>query len=93
MVIKIRFVNIFDGYQFSEVLIFMRKKILDKLQLTGWNLGQVFDFRSSFKCAMHLLCYEAKQPNLKLNTCPKQLLGSLPIAFGLPDKMDGYIAF
>ncbi len=27
---------------------------------------------------MHLCCYEAKRPNLKLQTRPKQLLGSLP---------------
>jgi hypothetical protein len=25
-----------------------------------------------------------EQPNLKLKTCPKQLLGSLPLAFMLP---------
>jgi hypothetical protein len=31
-----------------------------------------------------LFIYEAKQPNLKLKTQPKQLLGSLPIAFALP---------
>jgi len=36
---------------------------------------------------MHLFCYEAKQPNLKLKTWPKQLLGSLPIAFVLPAVM------
>ncbi len=29
-------------------------------------------------CAMHLCCYEAKRPNLKLQTRPKQLLVSLP---------------
>jgi hypothetical protein len=33
---------------------------------------------------MHLFCYEAKQPNLKLKTRPKQLLGYLPLAFALP---------
>ncbi len=35
-------------------------------------------------CAMHLFCYEAKQPNLKLKTRAKQLLGALPLAFELP---------
>jgi len=34
--------------------------------------------------AMNLFCYEAKQRNLKLKTRPKQLLGSLPLAFALP---------
>jgi hypothetical protein len=33
---------------------------------------------------MHLFCHEAKQPNLKLKTRPKQLLGSLLLAFALP---------
>jgi hypothetical protein len=31
-----------------------------------------------------LFFYEAKQPNLKLKTWTKQLLGYLPIAFALP---------
>jgi len=35
-------------------------------------------------CAKHLFCYEAKQPNLKLKTQPKQVLGYLPMAFALP---------
>ncbi len=38
---------------------------------------------------MHLLCYEAKQPNLKMKTRPKQLLGSLPLAFALPVQQTG----
>jgi hypothetical protein len=32
---------------------------------------------------MNLFCYEAKQPNLKLKTRPKQLIGSLLLAFVL----------
>jgi hypothetical protein len=59
------------------------KLIMDKLQLTGQNLGGVFNSRSGCMCAMHLCFYEAKQPNLKLKTWPKQLLGSLPITFAL----------
>jgi hypothetical protein len=37
---------------------------------------------------MHLCCYEAKQPNLKLKT---QLLGSLLLAFALPVQATGYV--
>ncbi len=59
---------------------------MDKLQLAGQNLGQVFNSRSGCMCAMHLCCYEAKRPNLKLQTCPKQLLGSLMWAFALPNQ-------
>ena len=33
---------------------------------------------------MYLFCYEAKQPNLKLKTRPKQLLGYYLLAFALP---------
>jgi hypothetical protein len=56
---------------------------MDKLQLTGQNLGRVFNCRSGCMGALHLCCYEAKRPNLKLKTQPKQLLGSLPLAFVL----------
>ncbi len=49
----------------------------DKLQLTGQNLGQVFNPISGCLWAMRLWCHEAKWPNLKLKTQPKQLLGYL----------------
>ncbi len=58
---------------------------MDKLQLTGQNLGWVFNFTSDW-IFMYLFCYEAKQPNLKLKTRPKQHLGYLPFAFALPDE-------
>ncbi len=57
---------------------------MDKLQLTGQNLGRVFNSRSDCMSAMHLFFYEAKQLYLKLKTQPKQLLGYFPLAFGLP---------
>jgi len=59
---------------------------MDKLQLTGRNLGQVFKFRSGHLHAMHLWCYQVKQPNLKLKPHPKQLLGSLPLDIALPAR-------
>jgi hypothetical protein len=52
---------------------------MDKLQLTGRNLGRVFYFRSGHLYAMHFYCYQVKLPNLKLKTRPKQLLGSFPL--------------
>jgi len=55
---------------------------MDKIQLTGQNLGRVFNSRSDCKSPMHLFGYEAKQ--LKVKTRPKQLLGSLPLTFALP---------
>ncbi len=51
---------------------------MDKLQLMGLNPGRVFNSRSDWKFVMHFFCSEAKQPNLKMKTRPKQLLGSLP---------------
>jgi hypothetical protein len=54
---------------------------MDKLQLTGRNLGRVFNSRSGCMCALHLSGYKTKWPNLKLSTRPKQLLGYLPLAF------------
>jgi hypothetical protein len=67
------------------------KNGMDKLQLTGQNLGRVFNHKSVLMFAMHLFCYEAKQPNLNLKTRPKQLLGCLQLAFALPDSRDHII--
>jgi hypothetical protein len=55
-----------------------------KLQLTGQNLGRVFNFRNGHVHAAHFLCYGVKLPNLKLKTQPKQLLGYLPLDIVLP---------
>jgi hypothetical protein len=55
----------------------------DRLQLTGRNLGHVFNSRRGSMCAMRLCCCEGKRPNLKLNTRPELLLGSLPLALAL----------
>jgi hypothetical protein len=57
---------------------------MDKLKLTGQNLGQVFNSRLGHACIGHAIVHIANEPNLKLKTRPKQLLGSLPLAFALP---------
>jgi hypothetical protein len=49
--------------------------VIDKLQLAGQSLGQVFNCMYT----MQLPCYETKQHNLKL-----KLLGSLPFDIVLP---------
>jgi hypothetical protein len=56
---------------------------MDKLQLTGQNLGQVFNFRSGHLHAATFLVLSVKLPNLQLKTWPKQLLGYLPIVIAL----------
>jgi hypothetical protein len=57
---------------------------MDKLQLTGRNLGQVFNSRSGCVYAIQLHCFETKLPNLMLKPRPKQLLGYLPLDIALP---------
>jgi hypothetical protein len=59
-----------------------------KLQLTGQNLGRVFNFRNGRVHAVHFICNRVKLPNLKLKTRPKQLLGSLMLFFALPILAD-----
>ncbi len=59
--------------------------IMDVLQLTGPNLGRVFNSRSGCMCSMMpFYYYEAKRPHLKLKTWHKQLLGSLQLALAVP---------
>ncbi len=59
---------------------------MDKLQLTGRNMGRVFNFRNGRVHVVRFLCYGVKLPNLKLKTQPKQLLGLLPLDITLPQK-------
>ncbi len=43
----------------------LRLLIMDKLQLTRQNLGQVFIFRNGCAQAVNFLCYRVKPPNSK----------------------------
>jgi len=52
---------------------------MHKLQLTGRNLGPVFNSRNGSLYATHSCCYWSKRPDLELKTQPKQLLGYLPL--------------
>ncbi len=56
---------------------------IDKLKLTGRNLGQVFNSGLGCTCIGNAIAHITKHPNLKLKTQPKLLLGSLPLAFML----------
>jgi hypothetical protein len=66
---------------------------MDKLQLTGRNLCQVFNFKFGHLHAAHFWCYRVKLPNSKLKTCPKQLLVSLPLVIALPGPTLLYEAY
>jgi hypothetical protein len=59
---------------------------MEKLELTGQNLGRVFNFKCGHLHSAHLFCYMVKLRNLKLKTQPKQLLGSLPLDVALPKQ-------
>ncbi len=58
---------------------------MNKLKLTGQNLGRVFNSRLERVCIYCTSACMTKRPNIKLKTEPKQLLGSLPLAFALPE--------
>jgi hypothetical protein len=48
--------------------------------------GPAFNSRSGRVYTMlHLCCYELKRTNLKLKTCPKELLSLLPLETELPE--------
>jgi hypothetical protein len=57
---------------------------MDKLKLTGQNLGQVFNFRCVHACVPGASFTSPKLSSLKLKTRAKQVLGSLQLAFALP---------
>jgi len=50
---------------------------MDKLKLTGQNLGQSFNFRYVHARVPCTSCTTPKLPNLKLKFQPKQLEGSI----------------
>ncbi len=57
---------------------------MDKLQLTGRNLGRVFNFRFGHLRAEHFWCYQVKLPDLKLKTRPKQTSRFSPVSYCAP---------
>jgi hypothetical protein len=59
---------------------------MDKLKLTGQNLGRVFNFRSGRLHAATFLALSVKLPNLRMKTWPKQLLGFLMLIITLPNR-------
>jgi hypothetical protein len=69
--------------------VVQRTLTVDKLQLTGRNLGRVFNSRSVCMCVMQLLCFGTKLPKLMLKTQLKQLLGYLLYSIMLPALTEG----
>jgi len=57
---------------------------MDKLKLTGRNLGRVFNIRRSHLHAATFLVLSVQLPNLQLKTWPKQLLGYLLLDIAHP---------
>jgi hypothetical protein len=59
---------------------------MDKLHLTGQNLGWVFNFRNGRVHVVHFICYGIKLPNLKLKTWPIKVLVSLQLDIALTGR-------
>jgi hypothetical protein len=53
---------------------------MDKLKLTGGNLGRVFNSRLEHASICLVIACITKRPNLKLTTQSIRLLGYLPLA-------------
>ncbi len=62
------------------------RSVMDKLKLTGRNLGRVYNSKLRHAYAI-ALAYITNWPNVKLKTRPKPVLGSLPLAFALPGSV------
>jgi len=60
---------------------------MDKLWLTGQNLGRVFYSRSGCVRAVQLSCFETKRPSLKLKTRPKTTFKFSPITYRVTQNM------
>jgi hypothetical protein len=61
---------------------------MERLQLKGQSLGQVFNPRSVCVSVAHSCCYLAKRPNLKWKDRPKHASGPLLLDIALP--REGY---
>jgi len=61
-----------------------KRRLRDKLKLTGQNLGRVFNFRSGHLHAATFLESSVKLTNLEVKTLPKQLLVSHLLVIALP---------
>ena len=59
---------------------------MDKLKLTGQKPGRVFNFECGCVRLYIAFALITKQPHLKLKTRPKQIVGSVSLAFALPGK-------
>jgi hypothetical protein len=57
---------------------------MDKLKLTGQNWAEFSTLDEDVLVSPMKLLSSQKQPNLKLKTQPKQLLGYLLLAYALP---------
>jgi hypothetical protein len=63
---------------------------MDKLQLTGRNLGRIFNFKNGRVQVLRFLCYGVKLHKFKLKTRPKQPLGYLLLDIMLPAPYDSF---
>ncbi len=60
---------------------------VNKLRLTGRNIGRALKSRNVCLIIMHLFCRKSKLSNLKLTARHKQLFVSLPLDIALPPPL------
>ncbi len=73
-----------SGLHYEHVMILNdASRVVSEWCLAGQNLGWVFNFRYEHVWTTCTSYITTELPNLKWKTRPKQLLGSLPLAFAL----------
>jgi hypothetical protein len=63
---------------------------MDKLEVTGQNLGRVVNYQRGCVHTMQLHFFETKLPNLKLKTRSNKRTTSLTLDIGLPKYRHGF---
>ncbi len=64
--------------------LFLKSLFIDKLKITGLNQGRIINYRCGRATAKISTRSSSKQPNIKLKTQAKPVLGSPLLAFTLP---------
>jgi len=73
--------NSWGVVELSNILL---ASVMDKLQLTGQNLGRVFNFRFGHLHAEHFWCYQVKLPNLKVENSAQTASRFSPVSYHAP---------
>jgi hypothetical protein len=67
-----------------QSILVLEVQSMDKLKVTGLNLGHDFNSRLGRACIGRAIVHITKQPNLKLKTRPKTAFRFSPVRFRTP---------